>query len=164
MDNLPPWADVNPNLQARATLCPYDLALQPPGHARLVEDLQAIGGSIDMQMKALAALFTCKIQEEAVSYSRRSRGGSTTEQASKESVHHDLQGAGDLGDSVEEISWGPFYVPVRDCQALCQHRLCPQPFTGCLEPIILPLAAVAYVLIELPFRVAIGYNIRSIFS
>jgi hypothetical protein len=97
MDNLPTWADVDTNLQAGATLCPYDLALQPPGDARLVEDLQAIGGSIDVQMKALAALFTCNIQEETVPYSRRFRGGNTTEQASKESTHDDLQRAGGPG-------------------------------------------------------------------
>jgi hypothetical protein len=86
------------------TLCPDDLALQPPGNARLVEDLQAIGGAIDMQMKALAALVTGNVQEETGPYVRRSRCGSTTEQASKECTHGDLRRAANLGDSDEEAS------------------------------------------------------------
>jgi hypothetical protein len=48
MDNLPAGADVNTDLEADATLRSHDLALQPPGDTRLVEDLQAISGSIDV--------------------------------------------------------------------------------------------------------------------
>jgi hypothetical protein len=72
MHNLPTRADVDTDLQARATSHPDDLALEPPDDAGLVEDLQAIGRSIDMQMKALAAPFTFNIQEEAVPNCRRS--------------------------------------------------------------------------------------------
>jgi hypothetical protein len=48
MNNLPTRADIDTDLEAHATLRSYDLALESPGHTRLVEDLQAIGGSINM--------------------------------------------------------------------------------------------------------------------
>ena len=117
MHDLPAGADVDSNLQADATLRPHDLALQAPGDARLVEDLQAIGGTIDMEMKALAASVTGDIQEEVVPHSRRWCCGSTAEQASKESTHNDPQRACNLFGSVAEVFAGPFYVPCCDCQA-----------------------------------------------
>lgn len=48
MYNMPARGDVDTDLEAHATLRSHDLALQSPGHTRLVEDLQAIGGSINM--------------------------------------------------------------------------------------------------------------------
>jgi hypothetical protein len=103
MHHLPSWTDVDTDLQARATSCPHDLALQPPGHARLVENLQAIGGAIDMEMKAFAAPLTFDIQEEVVSDGRCWYGRSAAEQAPKQSAHGNLQRACDLYDGVEEV-------------------------------------------------------------
>jgi hypothetical protein len=70
MDNLATRRKVNADLQVCAAARPHDLALQPPGDAWLVEDLHAVGGAIDVQMKALAASFAFDIQEKAVSYAR----------------------------------------------------------------------------------------------
>ena len=65
--------------------------------------------------------------------------------------------------TLRRCSAGPFYVPVCDCQALCLHRLSLRSFDGPLEPLSLRLAAVACVLLGLPFRLVIGYNVTTIF-
>ena len=57
---------------------------------------------------------------------------------------------------------GPFYVPVCDCQALYLYGVSLRSVGMPLEPIGLRLAGVAGVLLGLPFRVVIGYNIRTI--
>jgi hypothetical protein len=46
--HLPGCTDVNADLQACATSGPHDLAPQAPGHARFIEDLEAIGGAINV--------------------------------------------------------------------------------------------------------------------
>jgi hypothetical protein len=103
MHHLPSWADVDANLQVCATSRSHDLALQPPGDTCFVEDLHAIGGPIDVQMKALATPFTFNIQEKAVPYCRRAWCLSTAEQASKESAHDDLQRSCQLAGSLGEV-------------------------------------------------------------
>ena len=50
-------------------------------------------------------------------------------------------------------------MPVCDCQALCLYGVSLRSVGMPLEPIGLRLAMVAGVLLGLPFRVVIGYNI-----
>jgi hypothetical protein len=111
MHKLPARADVDTHLQTCTTARTNDLPLQPPDDARLVEDLHAIGRSIDVQMKALAAPFTFNVQEKPVSNCRRLRCGDTAEQAPKEFTHGNLQTACKRPDFVRKCVEGPFYVP-----------------------------------------------------
>jgi len=104
--HLPAWTDVDPNLQARATSPPHDLALQPPGHTRLVENLQAVGSAIDMEMKALAAALTLDIEEKTVSKARSWWARCTAEQAPKEPAHDDLQRAYGYRSATSPVSRG----------------------------------------------------------
>jgi hypothetical protein len=111
MHQLATRADVDTDLQTCTTAGSNDLPLQPPDDARLVEDLHAIGRSIDVQMKAFAAPFTFNVQEEPISNCRRSRCGATAEQAPKEFTHGNLQPACKLPDIARKYVEGPFYVP-----------------------------------------------------
>jgi hypothetical protein len=66
LHNLSTGTDIDAYLHAGATSRPDDLALQPPSNTWFIEDLQAISRPIDVQMKALAALFAFYIQEEPI--------------------------------------------------------------------------------------------------
>jgi hypothetical protein len=68
MDDPSIGTNIDADLHTCATACSDDLSLQPPGDARLVENLQAVGGSVDMQVKALAATVTLDIQEKPISH------------------------------------------------------------------------------------------------
>jgi hypothetical protein len=87
MHDLPTCGDIDAHLDRRTTARADDLTLQPPGGPRLIENLQAIRGAVNVQVEALATAAALDVQEEPFRERGSLSGVATSEQAPKESQH-----------------------------------------------------------------------------
>jgi len=90
MHDPAPRTNVDADLHDGTTARPDDFTLQAPGDTGLIEDLHAVGGSVDVQVEALATALTGDVEEKSVADAGRRDSGTTSEEASQEPKHHDL--------------------------------------------------------------------------